>query len=84
MDRRFVFKVKHDEKGHAVRWKVRYMVKGYAAIYGIDYTETTVPTMHMETFRAIAYIAAVCRWVLHQVDIVTAFLCRKLEGKKFI
>ena len=45
MNGKFVFKVKHDEEGRAVRWKVRYVVKGYSAIYGIDYTETTAPTM---------------------------------------
>ena len=79
MDGRFIFKVKHDEKGHAVCWKARYMVQGYAAIYDIDYTETMASMMWMETFRAIAHIAVVCGWILHQFDIITAFLCRKLE-----
>ena len=59
MDGRFVFRVKRDENGNAVRWKVQYVAKGYAAIYGIDYHETTAPTMRMETFRIIAHLAAV-------------------------
>src|SRR6202050_2707447 len=33
----------------------------------------------METFRAIAHIAVVHGWILHQFDIITAFLCRRLE-----
>jgi hypothetical protein len=45
MDGKFVFKVKHDEKGCAVCWKVRYMVKGYSAIYGVDYTKTMALNM---------------------------------------
>ena len=79
MDGKFIFKVKRDEKGRTVRWKVRYVVKGYSAIYGVDYTETTALTMQMETFRAVAHITAVCGWVLRQVDIVTTFLHGKLE-----
>ena len=79
MDGKFVFKHKRDGQGTIVRWKVRFVVKGYAAIYGVDYTDTAAPTMRMETFRAVAHIAAVNSWELHQVDIVTAFLRGRLE-----
>src|ERR1700683_1335304 len=79
MDGKFVFRLKHDQHGNPVRWKARYVVKGYSAIYGIDYNETTAPTMRMETFQTVAHIAAVNGWVLHQVDIKTAFLRGALE-----
>jgi hypothetical protein len=45
MDGKFVFKLKRDENGTVIRWKVRFVVKGYSAIYGIDYNETAAPTM---------------------------------------
>src|SRR5882762_1424188 len=79
MDGKFVFKLKRDQHGNPVRWKARFVVKGYSAIYGIDYNETSAPTMQMETFRAVAHVAAVHGWSLHQIDIKTAFLCGKLE-----
>jgi hypothetical protein len=79
MDGKMVFKLKRDENGKPVRWKARYVVKGYSAIYGIDYNKTTAPTMRMETFRVVAHVAAVNGWVLHQVDIKTAFLRGVLE-----
>ena len=79
MDEKMVFKLKRDQDGKAVRWKARYVVKGYSAIHGIDYNETTAPTMRMETFRAVAHVAAVHGWPLHQVDIKTAFLRGVLE-----
>jgi len=79
MDRKFVFKLKRDENGTPVRWKARFVVKGYAGVYGIDYNETTAPTMRMETFRAVAHIAAANDWVLHQIDVKTAFLRGELE-----
>jgi hypothetical protein len=53
MDRKIIFKLKRDENGLPIRWKARFVVKGYAAIYGVDYNETTAPTMRMETFRAV-------------------------------
>jgi hypothetical protein len=79
MDGKMVFKLKRDENGKPIRWKARFVVKGYSAIYGIDYNDTTAPTMRMETFRIVAHIAAVHGWELHQVDIKTAFLRGVLE-----
>jgi len=42
---KFVFCVKRDALGKAVHWKVRYVAKGYEAIYGVDYKKMTSPTM---------------------------------------
>jgi len=42
---KFVFRVKCDALGKAVRWKVHYVAKGYEAVYGIDYKKTASPTM---------------------------------------
>jgi hypothetical protein len=79
MDGKFVFKLKCDEHGKVIWWKAYFMVKGYATIYGINYLDTTTPTMWIEAFRAITHVTAVRGWELHQVDIVTAFLHGKLE-----
>src|ERR1700734_4257569 len=66
MDGKFVFRLQWDQNGNPVRWKARFVVKGYSAIYGIDYNETTAPTMRYQTFRGDCHIAAVNSWVLHQ------------------
>jgi len=79
MDGKFVFRIKRDENGNAIRWKARFVAKGYSAVYGVDYTDTMAPTMRMETFRVVTHVAAVRGWELHQVDIVTTFLRGKLE-----
>jgi hypothetical protein len=79
MDGNFIFRFKRDEEGNIIRWKARFVVKGYSATYSVDYLETTAPTMHMEMFRAVAHIATVKGWELHQVNIVTIFLRGKLE-----
>jgi len=59
MDSKMVFKLKQDENGNPIRWKAHFVVKGYSAIYGIDYNDTTTPTMQMETFHIykLAYLS---------------------------
>ena len=71
---KLVCKRKRDDSGKVVRYKVRYVAKGYAQQYGIDYDKTTAPTARLESFRAILHIAASLGWELQQFDIKTAFL----------
>jgi hypothetical protein len=56
------------------RYKVRYVAKGYAQQYGIDYDKTTAPTTRLESFRTILHVAASQGWDIQQIDIKTAFL----------
>ena len=69
-----IFKIKRDENGVAVRWKVRYVFKGFEQIYGKDYGKTTSPTALMESWRVLLHIAASLDWDAQQIDIKTAFL----------
>jgi hypothetical protein len=71
---KLVCKRKRDDEGNIVRYKVRYVAKGYAQRYGIDYDKTTSPTTRLESFRIILHIAASLGWDLQQIDIKTAFL----------
>jgi len=71
---KLVCKRKRDDTGKVVRYKVRYVAKGFAQRYGIDYDKTTAPTVRLESFRSILHIAASLDWDLRQFDIKTAFL----------
>ena len=71
---KLVCKQKRDDMGNVVHYKVRYMVKGYAQCYGIDYDKTTAPTVHLESFRVLLHIAASLGWDVQHFDIKTAFL----------
>ena len=57
-----------------VRYKVRYIAKGYAQQYGVDYDKTTAPTAQLKSFRTILHFAATQGWDIQQIDIKTAFL----------
>ena len=71
---KLVCKRKRDDTGKVVRYKVRYVAKGFAQRYGIDYDKTTAPTVRLESFRTILHLAATLNWDLKQFDIKTAFL----------
>jgi len=49
---------KRDESGNIIRYKVRHVAKGYAQQPGTDFTKTTAPTAHLESFRSILHLAA--------------------------
>jgi len=71
---KLVCKRKQDEMGNVVRYKVRYVAKGYAQRYGIDYDKTTAPTVHLESFHTLLHLAASLGWDIQHFDIKTAFL----------
>lgn len=69
-----VFRLKRNEAGEPMRFKARWVVRGYEAVFGLDYDKTTSPTMRMESFRLLCHIAAANGWHLGQLDVKTAFL----------
>ena len=71
---KLVCKRKRDDLGNIVRYKVRYITKGFAQQYGIDYDKTTAPTVCLESFHAILHLAATLNWDLQHFNVKTAFL----------
>ena len=71
---KLVCRRKRDDTGNVTRYKVRYVAKGYAQQYSIDYDKTTAPTARIESFRIILHLAANLDWDLQQLDIKTTFL----------
>lgn len=71
---KLVCKRKRDDAGNVVRYKVRYVAKGYTQRFGVDYNRTTAPTAHLKSFCALLHIGALLDWDIQQYDIKTAFL----------
>lgn len=82
----WVFAVKRDSKGNITRYKARYVGKGYNQRLGVDYTDTYVPMMRIESLRSI--IAALLgmgeQYIFRQMDIKTAYLHAELDQPLFI
>jgi Reverse transcriptase (RNA-dependent DNA polymerase)/Integrase core domain/GAG-pre-integrase domain len=71
---KLVCKRKRDSAGNVVRYKVRYVAKGYAQQYGVHYDKTAAPTTRLESFRALLHLGACLDWDIQQFDVKTAFL----------
>src|SRR5271168_4978516 len=81
---KWVFKVKRDQDGNIVKFKARYVAKGYMQIYGLDYTNTYANVADIDTIRLLLAMACFYDWECDTVDIVTAFLNGDLEEEVYM
>lgn len=78
------FKVKEDETGNLVKYKERWVVKGYMKIYGVDYDSTHAPLSILSTLRVLLSLAVKLKLKIHQMDVSTAFLNAILDDVVFV
>jgi hypothetical protein len=80
---RWIFKKKFLNDG---RWKfkARLVIKGFAQIKGVDYSETFAPTARMETLRIFLTICGSHDYLVRQLDVTTAYLNAKLDEELYI
>ena len=71
---RLLFAIKFNPNGSIARLKARLIAKGYAQIYGVDFSDTFSPVAKLTSVRLFISLAASYDWDLHQLDIRNAFL----------
>ncbi len=71
---KWVFKLKTSVNGAIERYKARCTALGNLQIKGFDYDETFSPVIRYSSLRTLLAIAASSGWVVHQMDVDTAFL----------
>ena len=76
---KWVFKVKHKSDGTVERFKGRLVAKGYAQKFGFDYLETFCPVVRFSSVRALIAFAVQNDMLIHQMDVITAFLNEDLD-----
>ena len=81
---KWVFKVKRDQDGNIVKFKARYVVKGYMQIYRLDYTNTYANVANIDTIWLLLAMACFYNQECDTVNIVTAFLNGDLEEEVYI
>ena len=71
---RWMFVVKFNPDGSVAKLKVRLIVKSYAQIYGVDYSDTFYPVAKLIFVRLLISLATSYDWNLHQLDVRNAYL----------
>lgn len=60
------------------------MAKGYSQKYGIDFEEKFAPVVRFSSIRTLLAFAANNNMIVHQIDIVTAFLNGELQEEVYM
>ena len=81
---KWVFKVKCRNDGRVERFKGRLVAKGYVLKYGLDYDETFSPVVRFSSIRALLAYGVQNDMIIHQMDVVTAFLNGKLDEELYM
>ena len=71
---KWIFCNKTDEEGNVICNKARLVAQGYSQMEGVDYDETFVPVVRMESIRILLALACQLKFKLYQMDVKTAFL----------
>jgi hypothetical protein len=81
---RWVFKYKRGSTGTILRYKARWVVKGYEQQQGVDYADTFASVVKPMSYKALFAIAASLDLEIEQMDVKTAFLYGTLDEEIFM
>lgn len=81
---KWVFKTKTGPTGKVVKHKARLVVCGFLQKPDIDYKEVFAPVAQIEMIRTLVAIANSKGWIMHQLDVKSAFLNGPLEEEVYV
>lgn len=81
---RLILKRKRDNNGKILKYKVRWVVKGFEQQYDCDYDDTFAGVCKTATWKIAIAFAAHFGWYLKQMDVVRALLESFTKGEVFV
>ncbi len=71
---KWVFALKRGADGEVVKYKARFVARGFTQEQGVDYNETYAPVAQRSTLRMLLAVAAARRLQVEHSDVSNAFL----------
>jgi hypothetical protein len=86
---RWVFSLKTDQSGNVIKFKARFVVKGFLQRKGVDFNQVFSPAMRGEQWRLMVAVATSLagkfgRGVLSKADVVNAYLQAPLPEDEMV
>jgi len=81
---KWVYRTKLNADGSVNKHKARLVVKGYAHIFGVEFSETFAPVARLDTIRLLLAIAAQKGWKIYQLDVKSAILNGFLQEEIYV
>ena len=81
---KWVFRTKLNADNSINKHKAKLVVKGYAQIFGVDYSDTFAPVARLDTIRMLLAISAQKGWKVFQLDVKSAFLNGVLQEEIYM
>jgi len=81
---KWVYKTKMNAEGEVEKYKARLVAQGFSQQPDIDYNETFSPVERIDTVRMVLAIATQNKWIMHQMDVKSAFLNGCLEEEVYV
>ena len=81
---KWVYKRKVKADGSVEKFKSRLVAQGFSQKAGQDYDETFSPVIWFESIRSIIAMAVLNEMMLHQMDVISAFLNGDLEEEVYM
>ncbi|KAF2354003.1 Reverse transcriptase RNA-dependent DNA polymerase [Trinorchestia longiramus] len=80
---RWVYSVKSGPNDQEI-FKARYVAKGYSQVADVDFTKTFSPTARLTSVKMLMDIAVPRSYIVHQMDVCTAYLHAKIDCNIFV
>lgn len=81
---KWVFKIKRGADGEIIKYKARWVVRGFEQTAGTNYNDTFASVVKPMSYKTLFAFAAALDYEIEQMDVATAFLYGEVKESVFV